>query len=61
MKNKAVIGKCKIAKHPEDIERSAVPHREGARRMSPDKVERANKEVDLVRFNAPYPPGQVES
>ena len=45
MKYKADIGKCKIAKHPVELEPGAVPHREGARRMSPEKAEHANQEV----------------
>ena len=49
MNYKADIGKCKIAKHPVEVEPGAVPHREGARRMSPEKAERANQEVrDLL-------------
>ena len=43
MKNKSDIGRCKIAKHR--IEPEAIPHREGARRMSPDKAAKANQEV----------------
>ena len=38
MKNKSDIGKCKIAKHRIELESEAIPHREGARRMSPDKA-----------------------
>ena len=34
MKYKADIGKCKIAKHTVEVEPGAVPHRQGARRMS---------------------------
>ena len=34
-----------IAKHTIEVEPGAVPHREGARRMSPEKAERANQEV----------------
>ena len=45
MKNKADIGRCTVAKHPVETEPGAVPHREGARRMSPEKAERANQEV----------------
>ena len=45
MNYKADIGKCEIAKHPVEVEPGAVPHREGARRMSSDKAERANQEV----------------
>ena len=45
MKHKADIGRCTIAKHTVELEPWAVPHREGARRMSPKKGERANQEV----------------
>ena len=45
MKHKADIGRCTTAKHPVELEPGATPHREGARRMSPDKAERANQEV----------------
>ena len=45
MKHKADIGRCTIAKHPVEQEPGAAPHREGARRMSPEKAERANQEV----------------
>ena len=56
MKFKADIGKCKIAKHPVEVEPGAVPHREGARRMSPDKAERANQEVrDLLALGMIQP------
>ena len=45
MRHKADIGRCTKAKHPVELETGATPHREGARRMSPDKAERANQEV----------------
>ena len=45
MKHKADIGKCTIAKHRIELESEAIPHREGARRMSPDKAAKANQEV----------------
>ena len=49
MKYKADIGKCRNAKHTVKVEPTAVPHREGACRMSPEKAERANQEVgDLL-------------
>ena len=35
MKHKADIGRCTKAKHPVEMEPGAVPHLEGARRMSP--------------------------
>ena len=45
MKHKADIGRCTIAKHSVEVNSNAVPHHEGARRMSPEKAERANREV----------------
>ena len=48
MKHKADIDRCTIAKHPVEVESSAVPHREGARRMSSEKAERANQEVRIL-------------
>ena len=45
MKNKSDTGRCKIAKHRIELEPEAVPHREGARRMSPDKAAKANQEA----------------
>ena len=45
MKHKVDIGSCKIAKHTVEVEPGATPHREGARRMSREKAERANQEV----------------
>ena len=45
MKHKADIGRCTIAKHPIEVEPGAIPHCEGARRISPEKVERANHEM----------------
>ena len=45
MKHKADIGRCKIAKHRIEVEPDAIPHREGARRMSPEKADKANNEV----------------
>ena len=45
MKHKADIGRCTIAKHTVEVEPGAVPHREGARRMSLEKADRANQEV----------------
>ena len=41
----ADIGRCTIAKHPVGVERGALPHREAARRMSPEKAECANQEL----------------
>ena len=45
MKYKADISRCKIAKHQIELEPEVVPHREGPRRMPPDKAAKANQEV----------------
>ena len=45
MKHKADKGRCQIAKHRKELEPEAIPHREGARSMSPDKAAKANQEV----------------
>ena len=49
MKHKADIGRCTIAKHRIELEREAIPHREGARRMSSDTAAKANQEVRNLR------------
>ena len=55
MKHNGDRGKRLIAMHPVEVELMAIPHREGARRMSPEKVERANQDVrnllalDMIR------------
>ena len=48
MKNKSDIGRCKNAKYRIKLDPDAVLHREGARRMSPDKAAKANQEVQNV-------------
>ena len=45
MKHKADIDKCKIAKHPVEVEPGTAPHRKAARRMSLEKAKRANQGV----------------
>ena len=45
MKHRADIGRCTIAKHPVEVEPGDVPHREDARRKSPEKAARAIQEV----------------
>ena len=37
MKHKADIGRCTIAKHSVEVEPGAIPHRDGARRMPPER------------------------
>ena len=38
-KNKADIGCCNFVEHEKDFEECAIPHREGARRITPHKSE----------------------
>ena len=45
LKHKVDIGSCTIAKHPFEVEPGVIPHREDARKMSPEISERANHEV----------------
>ena len=45
MKHTADIGNRATAKHRIELEPQAIPHREGARRMSPDNAAKANQEV----------------
>ncbi len=44
-RNKADIGRCKLVEQRIDMEKDAVPHHVGARRMAPMKAENANEEV----------------
>ena len=66
MKHKADIGRCTIAKHRIEQEPEVIPHREGARRMSPDKAAKANQEVrnllalgSIQPFYSPWASGIV--
>ena len=60
MKHTADIGNRAIAKHRIELEPQAIPHREGARRMSPDNAAKANQEVrnllDLGLIQPSYSP-----
>ena len=44
-KHKADIGCCNFVEHEIELEESAVPHREGARRMTPNKSDACRKET----------------
>ena len=56
MKHKADIGRCKKAKHRIELEPEGIPHREDARRMSPDKAVEAIQEVqNLVALGLVQP------
>ena len=45
-KDKADIGCCNCVEHEKELEESVVPHREGARRMTPNKSEACRKETE---------------
>ena len=47
-KHKADIGCCNFVEHKIEIEERSVPHREGARRMTPHKSEACRKEIEML-------------
>ena len=47
-KHKADIGCCNFVEHQIEIEEGSVPHREGARRMTPHKSEACRKEIEML-------------
>ena len=47
-KHKADIGCCNFVEHEIELEESAVPHREGARRMTPNKSDACRKEIETL-------------
>ena len=47
-KHKADIGCCNFVEHEIELEQSALPHREGARRMTPSKSDAYRKEIDTL-------------
>ena len=48
MRHKADIGCCNFVEHEIELEENAVPHREGARRMTPHKSEACRKEMETL-------------
>ena len=48
MRHKADIGCCNFVEHEIELEESAVPHREGARRMTPNKSDASRKEIETL-------------
>ena len=42
------IGCCNFVENEIEIEEDSVPHREGARRMTPHKLEACRKEVEML-------------
>ena len=47
-KHKADIGCCSFVEHENEIEESSVPHREGARRMTPHKSDACRNEIEML-------------
>ena len=47
-KHKADIGSCNFVEHEIELEKGAVPHREGARRMTPHKSEACRAEIEML-------------
>ena len=47
-KHKADIGCCNFVKHEIELDEGAVPHREGARRMTPHKSEACRAEIEML-------------
>ena len=47
-KQKADIGCCNFVEHEIELEEGAVPHREGARRMTPHKSEAGRAEIEML-------------
>ena len=47
-RHKADIGCCNFDEHEKELEENAVPHREGVRRMTPQKSEACRKEIETL-------------
>ena len=47
-KYKADFGCCNFVEHEIEIEKGAVPHREGARRMTPHKSEMCRAKIEML-------------
>ena len=47
-RHKADIGCCNFVEHDIELEETAVPHREGARRMTPHKSDACRKEIETL-------------
>ena len=42
------IGCCNFVEHEIELEEGAVPHKEGARRMTPHKLEACRAEIEML-------------
>ena len=57
--NKADIGCCNFVEHEIELEESAVPHREGAGRMTPNKSDACRKKIETVLENDMIEPSKT--
>ena len=48
LKQKADIGYCNFVEHEIELEELAAPHREGARRMTPNKSDACRKDMETL-------------
>ena len=48
LKQKADIGCCNFVEHEIELEEPAAPHREGARRMTPNKSDACRKDMETL-------------
>ena len=49
-RHKADIGCCNFVEHDIEIKEGSVPHREGARKMTPHKSEACRKEIEMQMY-----------
>ena len=47
-KHKANFGCCNFVEHEIELQEGTVPHREGARRMTPHKLEECRAELEML-------------
>ena len=57
-KHKADIDCCSFVEHEIKLEEGAVPHREGARRMTPHKLEACRAEIEMLVEYDPIEPSK---
>ena len=58
-KHKADIGCCNFVEHERELEEGAIPHREGARRMKPHKLEACRAEINMLLKNDMIEPSKL--
>ena len=58
-KHKADIGCCNFVEHEIELEEGAVPHTEGARRITPHKLEACRAEIEMLLENDMIEPSKL--